>query len=345
MSASARRLYDHRVRNFVAVAGPQVVNDVALPRSTVATWKKRGQLAVVSSDAFEETDIELRAKLARLECRLAVMRSVLCLHMSVSALVVHAKRVEVLFASSATWFRTIRDKGWMRPKQRVHPKSPRIGIRATSVGELLHVDVTIIRLLDGTRVYLQAVLDNFSRRILSWRVSPALETWRTAELLKAAVSELRQVGAGGTKLVADSGVENINNVVDEALRETGVERILAQVEVTWSNSMIEVFWRALKNSWLYLNHLDSFAAVERLVAFYIDQHNRVIPHSALKGRTPDEVFRGEASDLPEQLREAHRVAIQERIASNRQLNCENCHVMTRANAGSSEIAAGLRKVE
>lgn len=161
---------------------------------------------------------------------------------------------------------------------------------------------------------------------------------------KTAVAELRKVGACGTKLVADSGIENVNDAVDAALEETGVGRILARVEVSWSNSLIEVFWRQIKNYWLYLNHLYSFGAVQRLVAFYIDQHNRVIPHSALKGHTPDEVFREEASDLPERLREAHRVAIQERVANSRQLNCENCQA-TRANAGSSEVAEGLRKVE
>ena len=37
-----------------------------------------------------------------------------------------------------------------------------------------HVDTTVIRLLDGTRAYLHAVIDNFSRRILAWRVVEAL---------------------------------------------------------------------------------------------------------------------------------------------------------------------------
>jgi putative transposase len=34
-----------------------------------------------------------------------------------------------------------------------------------------HIDTTVIRLLDGTRAYLHAVIDNFSRRILAWRVA------------------------------------------------------------------------------------------------------------------------------------------------------------------------------
>jgi transposase InsO family protein len=125
-----------------------------------------------------------------------------------------------------------------------------------------------------------------------------------------------------------------HDVVDEAVNETKVERILAQVEVSWSNSVVEAIWRKLKHDWLFLNRLDSFATIERLVAFYIEQYSSVSPHSALKGRTPDEVFRGEAMDLPERLREAQRAAIQERIAVNRRHRCDDYQVAARAREGS-----------
>lgn len=209
VTVAARNTYDHRLRNLVAAVGTTAVNDLALPRSTVATWRRKGHLSVVSSGVFEEADVAVRAKLVRLERRLAVMRSLLCLllvlgrtcpkqqpskltfaeehkmrelvesndlrHFSIRALAMHARRIGALFASGSTWWRTIHEKGWMRPKQRVHPESPKVRIRASRIGEMLHVDVTVIRLLDGTKVFLQAVMDNFSRRILSWRVSPALE--------------------------------------------------------------------------------------------------------------------------------------------------------------------------
>jgi transposase InsO family protein len=45
-----------------------------------------------------------------------------------------------------------------------------VGLRTTRVDEMWHIDTTVIRLLDGT-VYLHAVIDNFSRRILAWRVA------------------------------------------------------------------------------------------------------------------------------------------------------------------------------
>jgi len=49
------------------------------------------------------------------------------------------------------------------------------GVRATKPNEYWHIDVTIIKLLDGTKVYLHAVIDNLSRRILAWKVALRLE--------------------------------------------------------------------------------------------------------------------------------------------------------------------------
>jgi hypothetical protein len=63
-----------------------------------------------------------------------------------------------------------------------------------------------------------------------------------------------------TIVVADSGSENVNGAVDDLLDGEALTRVLAQVEITFSNSMIEAFWRFLKHSWLYLHPLDSFAA-------------------------------------------------------------------------------------
>jgi putative transposase len=100
--------------------------------------------------------------------------------------------------------------------------------------------------------------------------------------------------------------------------------------------MIEAWFRSLKHNWLFLNSLGSLAGVEQLVAFYIHQHNSVMPQWTLGGRTPDEVFRGEAVDLPERLRLAHRGAVQARIAANRRLSCDSCEVATRATSGAAE---------
>ena len=81
--------------------------------------------------------------------------------------------------ADGAWARLIRERGWRRPRQRVYPAKPKEGIRATKPGELLHIDVTVIKLLDGTRAYLHAVIDTFSRRILAWKLAPSLSPGST----------------------------------------------------------------------------------------------------------------------------------------------------------------------
>jgi transposase InsO family protein len=125
-------------------------------------------------------------------------------------------------------------------------------------------------------------------------------------------------------VVADSGNENVNGAVDDLLDGEGLTRVLAQVEITFSNSMIEAFWRSLKHSWLYLHSLDNFASLRRLIEFYVTAHNEVMPHSAFQGQTPDEVFFGLGDDVARRLSEARESAREDRMRANRAARCGVC---------------------
>jgi putative transposase len=154
-----------------------------------------------------------------------------------------------------------------------------------------HIDTTVIRLLDGTRAYVHAVIDNFSRRILAWHVA---DTFAPAN----SVAVLLDAGRRATSadpvpvVLADAGVENVNAQIDALIASGVLRRVLAYTELKFSNSMIEAWWRSLKHQWLFLHPLDTVATVRRLVAFYVDQHNHVLPHSAFRGQTPDEMYFG-----------------------------------------------------
>jgi putative transposase len=126
-------------------------------------------------------------------------------HMPLTTLAVYAQRMGKVFASASTWCKKIRERGWRRPRKRVYPAKPKVGIRATKPNEYWHIDVTVIRLLDGTKVFLHGVIDNFSRRILAWRICKRLSPTTTVAVLREAAAG---VGIKPT-LVADSGVENL----------------------------------------------------------------------------------------------------------------------------------------
>ena len=186
-----------------------------------------------------------------------------------------------------------------------------------------HIDTTVIRLLDGTRAYLHAVIDNFSRRILAWRVA---DTFAPVTSVAVWLDASRgATSSGATPVVlADAGVENVNAQVD-ALISTGVlRRMLALTELKFSNAMIEAWWRSLTHQWLFLHSLDSVTTVRRLVTFYVDEHNRVLPHSAFRGQTPDEMYFGTGDTVPADLTTRAAAARRARVEANRSAACKTC---------------------
>ena len=242
-------------------------------------------------------------------------------HVPTGTLAILAQRMGRVFASSSTWYRLVRCFGWRRSRQRIHPAKPKTGIRAKRPDEIWHVDTTQIRLLDGTQAYLHAIIDNFSRRILSWKVDDRFHPAVTAELLLAATEPVRE---GKPTLLVDGGIENYNKAVNKLVDDGILKRLLAQTEINYSNSLIESWWRVLKHQWLFLNSLDTVSTVAKLVAFYVEQHNSHLPHSAFKGQTPDEMYFETGSGIPKQLQAAREAARQARLAANRKSSCLTC---------------------
>jgi putative transposase len=243
-------------------------------------------------------------------------------HMSIRGLALHAQRIGQVFAHPATWSKLIRERGWRRPRLRLYPCKPKVGLRTRAPNEAWHLDVTIIKLLDGTKAYVHAVIDNFSRRILAWTVADHLDPMNTRDVLNTAATNL---GASARAAVfMDSGVENLNGEVDTFFDGSVLRRIIAQIDVSFSSSLIEAWWRTLKHQWLYLHTLDNLATVRKLVGFYVTEHNQTIPHSAFQGQTPDEVYFERGTHVPDQLAARRRAARQQRVADNRSAACAAC---------------------
>ena len=241
-------------------------------------------------------------------------------HMPLRALSLYAQIAGHVFASATTWAKLVRQRSWRRPRRRMYPEKPKTGIRATHPNEYWHIDVTVIRLFDDTKAYLHAVINNFSRRILSWRLSERLDPNTTCEVLKKAGNNLDQTPT----VVADSGVENVIARVDQLMADGVVRRVLAEVEVSFSNSMIEAFWRSLRHQWLYLHSLDSFTQLEQLIDYYVREHNTQMPHHAFVGQTPDEVYFGHADRVRDRLTTARHQARRARMEANRGKSCRVC---------------------
>jgi putative transposase len=258
-------------------------------------------------------------------------------HMSTRGLALYAQRVGKVFAHPGTWGRLIRERGWRRPRLRLYPAKPKVGLRTRSPNEAWHIDVTILKLLDGTRAYVHAVIDNFSRRILAWTIAARLDPMNTHDVLTRAASYLAT--SAKADVLMDSGVENLNGAVDPLFDGGALQRVIAQIDVSFSNSLIEAWWRSLKHRWLFLHPLDNLATVKRLVAFYVTEHNERIPHGAFEGQTPDEMYFGRGAPVPDELAARRREARRLRLEENQAAACAACPRGARAPASSEHIAA------
>ena len=106
-------------------------------------------------------------------------------------------------------------------------------------GDIVNIDVTVIKLIDGMKLYLHGVIDSFSKKILSWHLTDRLEAVSCAAVLGDAIR--LSTGSGTPMAVVDGGTENHASPVDEIVGEGLLRRIRAQTELCFSNSPIEAF--------------------------------------------------------------------------------------------------------
>lgn len=173
-------------------------------------------------------------------------------------------------------------------------------------------------------------MDNFSRKILAYRVSDKYEPTATATLLEVAASCIPPSTDNpngpppAVSVFCDGGVENFNDAVDQTLTRFQLQRIHAQTDVDFSNSLIEAFWRSAKHNCLFQQRLDSLAAIRKWTDFYVQQHNEVMPHHAFQGQTPNEMFFGTGKCIEGKLKQARATARQARTEANRKRTCASC---------------------
>lgn len=203
---------------------------------------------------------------------------------------------------------------------------PKTGIRASAPGKIWHLDLTILRLQEGSRAFIQAIIDNFSRYVLAWKVSQDYGGLRTKELLLQAIGKAQSLGLKMIpNVLVDSGCENNNEHVDKLVSTNLITRTIAQIDIDFSNSMVEMLFHRLKHRYLFNIPLTNFNALEKGAAFYFTESNTRLPHSALRGATPEEMITGRWTDEDiAQFKNRALDARRRRIELNQSLRCSPC---------------------
>lgn len=263
----------------------EILTAISISQSRLKKWKKDVEKKPSPNENYQQSH-----PLALRNEEFDLLKNLYCsptlAHFPICALHYHAKRLDILHCSINTWYKYADEYGLARPYFRHNIKDYKIGIRALSPNEIWHIDISEIKLSTGQKYYLQVVIDNFSRYCLAWQINKSKEGLNTVNLLNRAKEYKKKY----TTLMMDKGGENINSNVDTFLDENKITRILAKFETDYSNSMVEAFFRSLKNNYLYFQNPLTLSSLKEKINFYCEEHNNKIPHSAHKGLTPNEVY-------------------------------------------------------
>jgi putative transposase len=170
------------------------------------------------------------------------------------------------------------------PGHRIYPYLLR-GLAVTRPNQVWAMDITYIPMAHGF-VYLAAVVDWFSRRVLAWKLSITMETGFCIEALEEALSRNEKPEIFNT----DQGSQFTSEAFTGRLKEEGI-RISMDGKGRWrDNVFVERLWRSIKYEQVYLHAYDSVAEARQSIGRYIDFYNTTRPHSSLKAQTPDQVY-------------------------------------------------------
>jgi putative transposase len=159
------------------------------------------------------------------------------------------------------------------------------GMAITRPNQAWAMDITYIPMARGF-VYLAAVVDWFTRRILAWKLSITMETSFCLEALEEALSMNENPEIFNT----DQGSQFTSEAFTGRLKQEGIA-ISMDGKGRWrDNVFVERVWRSIKYEEVYLHAYQSVSEARQSIGRYIEFYNTVRPHSSLKARTPDQVY-------------------------------------------------------
>ncbi|MAX73270.1 MAG: IS3 family transposase [Nioella sp.] len=155
------------------------------------------------------------------------------------------------------------------------------------------MDITYIPMARGF-VYLVAVLDWFSRKVLAWRLSVTLET---APCLEAMNEAIRRFGKPEI-MNSDQGSQFTSIDFIKALKDAEIQISMDGKGAWRDNVFVERLWRSIKYEEVYLRAYDSVSAARDSLGRYLTFYNTRRPHSSLDGKTPDQAYHITPRQIP-----------------------------------------------
>lgn len=172
------------------------------------------------------------------------------------------------------------------PQHKVYPYLLR-GLDVTRPNQVWCADITYIPVRRGF-LYLVAIMDWYSRKVLAWRLSNTMDTEFCVDALDEALAKHGTPDIFNT----DQGSQFTSFAFTNALKEKDI-RISMDGKGRWmDNVFIERLWRSLKYECVYLHAFENGLQAKRDICNWMSHYNTERHHSTFDGQTPDEIYQG-----------------------------------------------------
>jgi len=170
------------------------------------------------------------------------------------------------------------------PEHQVYPYLLR-DLAITGANQVWCTDITYLPVLKG-HFYLVAMMDWFSRKVLSWRISNTLEVTFCVEALQEAITHY-----GSPDIFnSDQGSQFTSTAFTGCLKAVGAQISMDGRGRCYDNIFIERLWRSFKYELIYLMAFEDGIHLNKEVRKWFDWYNQKRPHQALNYRTPEVVY-------------------------------------------------------
>jgi len=233
----------------------------------------------------------------------------------------------VVEASASTVYREMKKAGLQisRSKKKNKRVQAKPEVKAEKPNEVWSWDLTYIA-LGPTFVYLFAIIDVYSRKIVGWHLSLNATVASMRVAWDRALSKEGLMGVIGAPALpialSDHGVQMAKKRAKEFFRDLGIKQLFARYQTPKDNAWIESWFRILKYDWLIYKDWVSFEQLRTILGTFIEYYNNKRYHGSIGYVTPSQMHCGEAENILEERRKRKENARLKRVEVNRDLNIQ-----------------------
>jgi len=217
-------------------------------------------------------------------------------------LTVNRKRVQRLMATmSLAGMAPGPNTSKKHPQHKVYPYLLR-GVKVTRLNQVWSTDITYIRLERGF-AYLVAIIDWYSRKVLSWRLSNSMDTTFCVDCLEDALATYGKPEVFNS----DQGSQFTSTAFTDVLKREDIKISMDGRGRALDNIFVERLWRNVKYEDIYLKGYSNMAELTVGLAQYFAFYNRERPHQGLGNKKPDNVYatgKGGGASIPDYFSDA-----------------------------------------